>query len=129
AGEMSQRLILGEVLLSATLQDSQLHEAEKSGAPLAFANDVQPVISPEYHVGVVKGAPHPNVATLFVAFMGTAEIQPLWKKYTGHTSAYVPGTDAHKFAQGKQVVYMKQDQAQLIDKLSRDYGKILGFNR
>ncbi len=129
AGEMAQRLLLGEVLVSATLQDSQLHEAEKSGAPLAFANDVQPVISPEYHVGALKGAPHPNVATLFVAFMGSAEVQPLWKKYTGHTSAYVAGTDAYKFAQGKQVVYMNQDQAQLIDKLSRDYGKILGFNR
>ena len=129
AGEMAQRLILGEVLLSATLQDSQLHEAEKSGAPLAFANDVQPVVSPEYHVGALKGAPHPNVATLFVAFMASAEVQPIWKQYTGHTSAYVPGTDAYKFAQGKQVVYMKQSQAKLVDKLSREYGKILGFNR
>ncbi len=33
AGEMAQRLILGEVLVSATLQDSQLHEAKESGAP------------------------------------------------------------------------------------------------
>jgi iron(III) transport system substrate-binding protein len=129
AGEIAQRLILGEVVLSATMQDSQLHEAEQSGAPLAFANDVQPVVSPEYHVGVLKTAPHPNVATLFVAFMASPEVQVLWKKYTGHTSAYVPGTDAHKFIQGKQVVYMKQDQAKLVDKLSREYGKILGFNR
>jgi iron(III) transport system substrate-binding protein len=129
AGEMAQRLILGEVLLSATLQDSQLHEAMKSGAPLAFADAVQPVISPEYHVGVLKGAPHPNVGHLFVAFMGSPEVQPIWKKYTGHSSAYVPGTDAYEFAQGKQVVYMKQSQAKLIDKLARQYGKILGFNR
>ena len=129
AGEMAQRLILGEVVISATLQDSQLHEAMESGAPLAFADAVQPVISPEYHVGVLKGAPHPNVGHLFVAFMGSAEVQPIWKKYTGHSSAYVPGTDAYKFAQGKQVVYMKQSQAKLIDKLSRQYGKILGFNR
>ncbi|MGH7826477.1 MAG: ABC transporter substrate-binding protein [Candidatus Binatia bacterium] len=129
AGEMAQRLILGEVLLSATLQDSQLHEAEQSGAPLAFANDVQPVVSPEYHVGVLKGAPHPNVATLFVAFMGSAEVQPIWKKHTGHSSAFVQGTDAYKFAQGKKVVYMKQDQAKLVDKLARAYGKIFGFNR
>ncbi|MGH7834444.1 MAG: ABC transporter substrate-binding protein [Candidatus Binatia bacterium] len=128
AGEMAQRLILGEVLISATLQDSQLHEAEQSGAPLAFAEQVQPVISPEYHVGVLKNAPHPNVATLFVAFMGSAEVQPIWKKHTGHTSAYVPGTDAYKFVQGKQVVYMKQDQAAKVDKISRQIGKILGFN-
>jgi iron(III) transport system substrate-binding protein len=128
AGEMAQRLILGEVLVSATLQDSQLHEAEQSGAPLVFAEEVQPVISPEYHVGVLKNAPHPNVATLFVAFMGSAEVQPIWKKYTGHSSAYVPGTDAHKFVQGKQVVFMKQDQAAKVDKIARQIGKILGFN-
>lgn len=129
AGEMAQRLILGEVLISATLQDSQLHEAAESGAPLAFAEDIQPVISPEYNVGVLKGAVHPNVGHLFVAFMASPEVQPIWKKHTGHSSAYVPGTDAYKFAQGKQVVYMKQSQAKLIDKLARDYGKILGFNR
>jgi iron(III) transport system substrate-binding protein len=128
AGEMAQRLILGEVLVSATLQDSQLHESKESGAPLAFAEQVSPVISPEYHVGVLKNAPHPNVGHLFVAFMASADVQPVWKKYTGHTSAYVPGTDAYKFAQGKQVIYMKQDQADKVDKISRQIGKILGFD-
>jgi iron(III) transport system substrate-binding protein len=128
AGEMAQRLILGEVLVSATLQDSQLHESKESGAPLAFAEQVQPVISPEYHAGVLKNARHPNVAHLFVAFMASAEVQPLWEKYTGHTSAYVPGTTAYKFAQGKQVVYMKQDQAEKVDRISRQIGKILGFD-
>ena len=128
AGEMAQRLILGEVLVSATLQDSQLHQSMESGAPLAFAEQVQPVISPEYHVGVLKNAPHPNAAHLFVAFMASPEVQAIWEKHTGHTSAYVPGTAAHKFAQGKQVVYMKQDQAAKVDKISRQIGKILGFN-
>jgi iron(III) transport system substrate-binding protein len=128
AGEMAQRLILGEVLVSATLQDSQLHESKESGAPLAFAEQVQPVISPEYHAGVLKNARHPNVAHLFVAFMASADVQPLWEKYTGHTSAYVPGTTAYKFAQGKQVVYMKQDQAEKVDRISRQIGKILGFD-
>lgn len=129
AGEMTQRLLLGEVLVSATIQDSQLHEAAESGAPIVFAEEVQPVISPEYHVGVLKGAPHPNVAHLFVAFMTSPEAQELWEKYTGHTSAHVKGTKAYKFAQGKKVVFMKQDQAEMIDKLARDYGKILGFDR
>jgi iron(III) transport system substrate-binding protein len=128
AGEMAQRLILGEVLISATLQDSQLHQSQQSGAPLAFAEQVSPVISPEYHVGVLKNAPHPNVGHLFVAFMASPEVQIIWEKYTGHTSAYVPGTSAYKFAQGKQVVYMKQDQAQKVDKISRQIGKILGFD-
>ena len=129
AGEMAQRLLLGEVLVSATLQDSQLHEAAETGAPLVFAEEVQPVISPEYHVGVLKGASHPNVAHLFVAFMTSPEAQEIWEKHTGHTSAHVKGTKAYKFAQGKNVVFMKQDQAQLIDKVARQYGKILGFDR
>jgi iron(III) transport system substrate-binding protein len=128
AGEMAQRLILGEVLVSATLQDSQLHEAKESGAPLAFAEQVSPVVSPEYHVGVLKGSAHPNVGHLMVAFMASADVQPVWKKYTGHTSAYVPGTDAYKFVQGKQVLYMKQEQADKVDKISRQIGKIIGFD-
>jgi iron(III) transport system substrate-binding protein len=128
AGEMAQRLILGEVLVTATLQDSQLHEAKESGAPLAFAEQVSPVVSPEYHVGVLKNSAHPNVGHLISAFMASAEVQPAWQKYTGHTSAYVPGTAAHKFVQGKKVIYMKQDQADKVDKISRQIGKILGFD-
>jgi len=128
AGEMAQRLILGEVLVSATLQDSQLHEAKESGAPLAFAEQVSPVVSPEYHVGVLKNSAHPHVGHLMAAFMASAEVQPAWQKYTGHTSAYVPGTPAYKFAQGKKVLYMKQEQAEKVDKISRQIGKILGFD-
>lgn len=129
AGEMAQRLVLGEVLISATLQDSQIHRSKAEGAPLAFAEGIQPIISPQYHVGVPKGAPHPNTARLFVAFMASDEVQDIWEKYTGHTSVYVKGTRAHKYIQGKQVVFMKQSQAKMVDKLAREYGKILGFNR
>jgi len=128
AGEMAQRLLLGEVLLSATMQDSQLHESAEQGAPLVFAEGVQPVVSPEYHVGVLKGAPHPNVGHLFSVFMSTRESQQLWEKHTGHSSAYVPGTKAHKYVQGKQVVYMKPEQAQMVDRLTRQYGKLMGFD-
>jgi ABC-type Fe3+ transport system substrate-binding protein len=125
---MAQRLLLGEVLLSATMQDSQLHEAAEQGAPLVFAEAIQPVVSPEYHVGVLKGAPHPNVGHLFSVFMSTREGQQLWEKHTGHSSAYVAGTKAYKFVQGKQVVYMKPEQAQMVDRLTRQYGKLMGFD-
>jgi len=43
-------------------------------------------------------------------------------------AVFLAGTRAHKFAQGKELVFMKQDKAQMIDKLSREYGKILGFD-
>jgi hypothetical protein len=61
--------------------------------------------------------------------MTTPEAQQIFEKYTGHTSAHVKGTKAYKYAQGKQVVYMTPDKADMIDRLTREYGKILGFER
>jgi hypothetical protein len=43
------------------------------------------------------------------------------------SSAFVPGTPAYRYAQGKKVLYMTQDQAEMVDRLTREYGKILGF--
>jgi hypothetical protein len=101
--------------------------AEK-GSPLAFADQVQPVISAEYHAGVLKGAIHPNAGHLFATFMTLPEAQVILDKHLGLSSVHVKDTRAYKFAQGRQLVFMKQDKAQLIDKLSRQYGKILGFD-
>lgn len=128
-GEIYNRLQLGEVLVAATLTDSYIHTAEKAGAPIVFAESVQPVISPAYHAGVLKGAQHSNVAHLFAAFLTSPEAQKVWQKYGGQTSAFIPGTPAYEYAQGKQVIYMVQDQAKMIDRLAREYGKILGFGR
>ena len=58
-GTVYTRLQLGEVVLAAGLPDSFIHQAKKTGAPIAFAEDVQPVISPAYHAAVLKNASHP----------------------------------------------------------------------
>lgn len=128
-GEIYNRLQLGEVLVSVTMTDSYIHTAKKAGAPIVFAEGVQPVISPAYYAGVLKGAQHPAVGHLFAAFLTSPEAQTIWAKYGGQTSAFIPGTPAYKYAQGKQVIYMTQDQAATIDRLAREYGKILGFGR
>jgi iron(III) transport system substrate-binding protein len=127
-GEIAQRLLLGEILISATMHDDQIQDQAEKQSPLVFAAEVQPVISAEYHAGVLKGALHPNAAHLFAAFLTTAEAQQFLDKHLGLSSVHVKGTRAHKFAQGKELVFMKQDKAQMIDKLSREYGKILGFD-
>ena len=44
------------------------------------------------------------------------------------TSALIPGTPANKYVKGKKVVYLSQDQAETVDRLSREYGKIFGFS-
>lgn len=126
-GQLYTRLQVGEIRLIVTLTDSFTNTAKKTGAPIVFAEGIQPVISPAYHAGVPKGARHPNVGYLFAAFLTTPEAQVIWERYNGQTSAFVPGTTTYKYAQGKKMVYMSQDQAALIDRLSREYGKILGF--
>ena len=126
--EMYTRLQLGEVMLVSTLQNSMIHQAVQKGAPLAQA-EMDPVISPAYHAAVPKGAKHASAGHLVAVFMTTPEGQELWEKYTGHTSAFVPGTTVYKYAQGREMVYMNQKQAKQVDKLARTYGKILGFRK
>ena len=125
--EIDTRLQLGEILVAVTLEDSRIHHAKTTGAPVVFAEGIEPVISPSYNAGVLKGARHPNAGHLFALFLTTPEAQEIWGKFGGQTSAFVPGTAAYKYAQGKKVLYMTQDQAEMVDRLTREYGKILGL--
>lgn len=127
-GEMMTRLQLGEILIAVTLTDGHVERSKKKGAPLTFA-EVQPVISPAYQCGVPKNAARPNVGHLFCAFLLSPESQKVWTKYTGQSSALIPGTAAYEYAQGKKVLFMTEDQAEKVDKLGREYGKILGFGK
>lgn len=128
-GALSTRLQLGEILSMVTLTDSFIHRAKRAGAPVVFAEEVQPLIAPAYQAGVLKGAQHPNAGHLFAVFLTTPEAQEIWEKYTGSTSASIPGTTAYRYVQGKKVVYMSQEHAEMVDRLIREYGKILGFNK
>lgn len=126
-GTIYSRLQLGEVLVAITLTDSFIHDAKVSGAPIVHATEVTPVISPAYNAGVLRGSPHPNAGHLFSAFLPTAPAQEILEKFGGHTSAFVAGTPAYKFVQGKQTIYMKQEQAEMVDRLTAVYGKIFGL--
>jgi len=128
-GQIYTRLQVGEILVAATLTDSFIHRAKATGAPIVHAEGIEPVIAPAYHAGVPKGARHPNVGHLFAVFLNTLEAQEVWDKYGGQSSAFVPGTTVYKYAQKHQMVYMTQDQAEMIDKLAAQYGKILGFTK
>lgn len=125
-GTLYSRLQLGEILIAVTLTDSFIYRAKVAGAPIVHAEGIEPVVSPAYNAGVLKGARHPNVGHLFAVFLTTPEAQEIWEKYGGQTSAFVPGTTAYKYAQGKKVLYMTQDQAEMVDRLTREYGKVIG---
>ena len=64
---------------------------------------------------------------LFAAFLTTAEAQKTWEEFVGHTSAFIPGTRANAYVKGKQVLYMTQKQSEMVERLTRDYTKILGM--
>jgi iron(III) transport system substrate-binding protein len=126
-GTIYSRMQLGEVLVAITLTDSFVHQAKVAGSPIVHAEEVTPVISPAYNAGVIKGAPHPNSGHLFAAFLPTPPAQEILEKFGGHTSAFVPGTPAYKFVQGKKTIYMKQEHAEMVDRLTAAYGKIFGL--
>jgi iron(III) transport system substrate-binding protein len=123
------RLLVGEILLIATLTDSFISQAKNDNAPIVFAEGLDPLISPTYNAGVPKGARHANAGHLFAIFLTHLDAQELWEKHNGQTSALIPGTTAYKYAQGKRLLQMNQSQAPTVDKLARQYGKILGFER
>jgi iron(III) transport system substrate-binding protein len=123
------RLLVGEILLISTLTDSFISQAKHDNAPIVFAEGLDPIISPTYNAGVPKGARHPNAGHLFAVFLTHLEAQEVWEKHNGQTSALIPGTTAYKYAQGKRLLVMTQSQAQTVDKLARQYGKVLGFER
>ena len=126
-GIIYTRLLLGEFTLAATMTDSYVNRGKKSSAPVAFVENIRPIISSAYHVGVVKNALHPNVGYLFAAFLVTLEAQQILEKFTGQSSVFVPGTSYYNYAQGKQLLHMTQDDAKTVDRLRAEYYKILGF--
>ncbi len=126
-GETYSRMLLGEVLVAVSFIDGYIRRAEEKGAPIVFADKVSPVVTPAYIAGVPKGALHPNAAYLYAIFLTTPEGQKIWGK-TGETSAFISGTAAYKFAQGRKLVIMKQEQAETVDRLAAEYGKIFGFS-
>jgi iron(III) transport system substrate-binding protein len=126
--EIYTRLQLGEVLVSGPMFEAFSYRAKTSGAPIAFAENVEPVLVSTTNIAVLKGAAHPNAARLFLAFMVTPEVQQLWEKFSGMTSALIPGTKTYNFLQGKQVAFMGQDP-EAVERLSNEYSKLLGFIR
>jgi ABC-type Fe3+ transport system substrate-binding protein len=127
-GHMFSRLQLGEIKIAFTLGEGYIHSAKISGAPVVHAEAVEPVIAPATNAGVIKNARHPNAGFLFGVFLTTPEAQKIWQQYRGESSAFVPGTPAYEYAQKRKMVYMTQEKAEMINRLTKEYGTILGFS-
>jgi ABC-type Fe3+ transport system substrate-binding protein len=128
-GNLYTRLQVGEIQVIVALISGFIFEAENTGAPVVFAEKVEPVIAPAYHAGVLKKAAHQNAGHLFAVFLTTPEAQETLEKYTGYGSTIVRGTKTYKFVQGRKVLYMRPEEAEPVDRLATEYGKILGFGK
>jgi iron(III) transport system substrate-binding protein len=126
-GELYTRLQIGEILIASTLIDSFVNLAEKTKAPIAQAQ-IQPVVAPAYHAGVLKGSANPNAGHLFVAFLVTPEAQSIWEKHGGESSAFIAGTKMHRYVQGKDVIYLTQKDVQMVNRVTAAMTKIFGFS-
>ena len=126
-GELYTRLQIGEILVASTMIDSFINLAEKTKAPIVQAH-IQPVVSPAYHAGVLKGSAHPSAGHLFVAFLVTPEAQSIWENHGGESSAFIPGTKMHKYVQGKDVIYLSQKDVGMVNRVTAAMAKIFGFS-
>lgn len=126
-GELYTRLQIGEIALTTTLTNSFIIRAQKEGAPLEHAQ-VQPVVAPAYHIGVLKGSRRTHAGHLFASFLLSPEAQSIWERYNGQTSAFVPGTKMYNYVQGKDVIYLGQNDVDLVNRAVVEVNKILGFN-
>ncbi|MFI5269635.1 MAG: ABC transporter substrate-binding protein, partial [Chloroflexota bacterium] len=125
--DTAQKLELGEIAIAATDPDDWVHQSQKKGAPVSFAN-VEPILLVANVAGALKGAENPNAATLLAGFMGTKKAQDLYEQLTGESSVFTPGSNYYKLVQGKQFVAMTDDfLANGLDDRTQKYGKMLGF--
>ncbi len=73
---LAQLIASGEVEVGLTAYHANAESFKKRGAPLDWAG-VQPVIARPQGIGVLRQAPHPNAALLFVDFMLSREAQTM----------------------------------------------------
>ena len=126
-GTLYTRLQLGEILVTITMTDSFTHQAKVKGAPIVHAEEVTPVISPAYNAGVLKGSPHPSAGHLFSAFLSTTAGSGNIAKVRWPNFSLRPWNTGLQICAREKVIYMKQEQAEMVDRLTTEYGKIFGF--
>jgi iron(III) transport system substrate-binding protein len=72
-------LVSGEVLLSPTIFDANIHVAKQKGAPVEW-RPLEPVVTTVGYSGLTPKAPNPHAALLFLDFLHSKEGQQLITK-------------------------------------------------
>ena len=127
SAETGQRLQSGEALIAATVQMEVFTQAQKTGAPVALAKDVQPVIIVDWAVSVPKRAKNPSAARLFAGFMASNEGRMPFETRLGLSSIRDRGSLGYEYTHGKTMVRLSPEFALKMREREIKYGKILGF--
>ena len=127
--EVYTRLELGEVLVAPIFPDMFIQRAKRTGAPIVFADKVEPALILAQNIAVLKGAAHPHVGHLFANFTVSTEAQAILEKYLG-SSILIPGTAANNFVKNRgESLLLRARDPNYLEKWSDEYNRILGFKR
>jgi iron(III) transport system substrate-binding protein len=117
-------------MLAVTCSNGDVRELMEAGAPVNYValRDI-PVLTYSY-VGIPKGAPHPNSATLFTLFLVSPEGQRILWKYLNEDLDLIDGTNKQAIVkqkmldQGIQPLRVSAAQlAERVEDLARVKGK------
>ncbi len=124
---MAQLAAAGEINL-ALVDRGHIELMKDKGAPVDWVK-VKPVVITGSALSMVKKAPHPNAARLFIEWLFSPQGLTLYEKITGFGSAYPgSGTRLSKALEGLPLVYrteevvMKTAELRLVER----FAKILG---
>lgn len=126
--DLNQRVQLGELHVLATQVDNFIRVARRTGAPVVWAEDVQPILLQSIMAGPIKGGPNPNAAILFCGFLGSQEGRDLWHEFQEQSSIFVPGTRYQTFVQGKEYIILREDfMEKELEERTAKYGRLIGY--
>lgn len=126
--DLNQRVQLGELHVLSTQVDNFIRVARRTGAPVVWAEQVQPILLQSIMAGPVKGGPNPNAAILFCGFLGTPEGRELWQEFQEQGSIFIQGTPYQTFVQGKEYIILREDfMEKELDERTAKYGRLIGY--
>jgi iron(III) transport system substrate-binding protein len=122
--ELHQKVVAGEIALTAVDHSFRAEAAKQAGAPVDVAV-VEPIIV-FVNVGIVpKGARNKHAAALLNAWFLSEDGQKFMDQGHSSTSLFKPGTPAAKFVEGRKYVTPTEFQIKNTIRLQKQYEDII----
>jgi iron(III) transport system substrate-binding protein len=109
-------VVSGEVPLSPTIFDANVHTAKQKGAPIEW-RPLEPVVTPVGYSGMSSKAPHPHAALLFIDYIHSKEGQQMIMK----GGLWSPREDIGTLEQKFKKLYI--DEKYSLDELEQKFAE------